>query len=133
MSQVEGSDYPPINFTNCPRPPRWNGAWPPHLTKARFYPSSFNHGQINLCRALGLHGHAAYYLALEKSRAAKIAKQNASLEQRCAELKAYAKKTQVEHDYNAARKAVLAKALHEFTTANPSAKEYHEVIFYFIL
>ena len=79
-----------------------------------------------------MHAHAECYLALEKNRASKIARQNGLLEKRYAKLKAHAKKTQVEHNHATARKAALAQALHEFTLANPSAAEHNEVIRVFL-
>ena len=124
-----GAEFPPIDWTNVPIPSGWRGAYPPTLQKAKYYPSAFHQGQINVCRREGLHVQAEYHLAIERNRAAKIGKQNHSLERRHAELKAYARKKQAAFNYNAERKAVIAAAVAKFTADNPVPNE-HDQDFY---
>ena len=85
----------PIDWTNVPDIPNWRGVFPPKLQKAKYHPSAFHQGQINVCRREGLHVQAEHHIAMEKNRAAKIGKQNASLERRYVELEAYARRKQV--------------------------------------
>ena len=121
-----GSEFPPIDWANVPKISNWRGVFPPKLQKAKCCPSAFHQGQINVCRQEGLCVQAEHHVATEKNRAAKIGKQNASLERRYAELKAYARKKQVTFNYNAERKAVIAAAVAKFAADNPVPDEHDQ-------